>query len=171
MVVSKDLTLTTERLLLRPIQSSDEEELWQAIWSDADVTRYLPSRKPVPRHVIPGYVERTNSHWELHGLGVWAVRRSADGGLIGHCGLVINEAPDVELIYALARSAWGQGFATEAAECVTNFAFDRRELQHLYALVFPENLASVRVLEKLRFEPDGTTERFDAELLRYIRRK
>jgi RimJ/RimL family protein N-acetyltransferase len=77
----------------------------------------------------------------------------------------------VELIYAFARSAWSRGFATEASVCVTTYAFEHRDLDHLIALVFPENLASMRVLEKLGFIRAGKTERFEVRLLRYILRK
>lgn len=102
---------------------------------------------------------------------MWAVRQKADDSLVGHCGLVVNEPPDVELIYALARNAWGRGLATEAAERVTRFAVEERALSELVALVFPDNLASVHVLEKLGFQPAGTTLRFDSDLLRFVRRE
>ena len=153
------------------MHAEDCDEWWQAIWCDADVTRYLPCREPIPRDRMPALMLRAEQRWEEHGLGVWSVRYKQQGSLLGHCGLLINEPPHVELIYAFTRTAWGHGFATEAARCVTNYAFEQRDLKQLVALVFPENLASIRVLEKLGFIRAGETERFDVQLLRYILRK
>jgi RimJ/RimL family protein N-acetyltransferase len=87
---------------------------------------------------------------------------------VGHSGLVVNEPPEVELIYAFARDAWGKGFATEASERLIAFAFEELIVDQLAALVFPENVASCRVLEKLGFVQRGEVERFGASLLRFI---
>jgi ribosomal-protein-alanine N-acetyltransferase len=168
MSLSDDLVLETHRLVLKPMEPDDADEWWQAVWSDADVTRYLPPRRPLPRDLMPRSMRRVAEHWRAHGLGVWSVREKEGSSFIGHCGLILNEPPDVELIYALARSAWGRGLATEAAGCLTALAFETRGLDQLAALVFPENTASVRVLEKLGFVLEGETTRFDAQLLRYV---
>lgn len=82
----------------------------------------------------------------------------------------MNEPPDVELIYALARDAWGSGLATEAAARVAQHALGTLGFERLFALVFPENGASMRVLEKLRFVRDGEAHRFGVQLLRYCRK-
>jgi ribosomal-protein-alanine N-acetyltransferase len=115
-------------------------------------------------------VRRSVERWQTQGFGIWVLRDKARGTLLGHCGLVVNEPPAVELIYALARDAWGRGLATEAAACVAQHGFASLGLDRLYALVFPENRASMRVLEKLRFVRDGEAHRFAAHLLRYILR-
>lgn len=149
----------------------DEEEWWQAIWCDPEVTLNLPPRKPLPRDVMPRFMQRVADHWQEHGLGTWSVRQKEGGELIGYTGLVLNEPPDVELTYAFTRSVWGQGIATEAAGCVAAFAFERRGLDQLTALIFPENAASAHVLEKLGFVPNGEVARFGVQLPRYILHK
>lgn len=170
MLVSEDLFLETPRLRLQPMMSKDSEEWWRAIWCDAEVTRYLPPRKPIALEAMPERMQRVASHWDAHDLGIWSVRNKSEGSLVGHCGLVLNEPPDVELIYAFARSLWGRGFATEASACVAAYAFQRCGLDQLIALVFAENVASVRVLEKLGFIREGETSRFGARLRRYVLR-
>ena len=80
---------------------------------------------------------------------------------------MINRAPRVELIYALGREFWGRGLVTEAATAVVSYAGFALGITELDALIFPENEASGRVLEKLGFLPDGSEERFGYELLRY----
>lgn len=131
------------------------------------MTRYLPPRKPLPREDMERLLQRNIERWHTQGFGIWMLRDKAQGSLLGHCGLVVNEPPDVELIYALARDAWGRGLATEAAGCVAQHALGTLGFERLFALVFPENRASMRVLEKLRFARDGERQRFGAQLLRY----
>ena len=53
--------------------------------------------------------------------------------------------------YRLARLYWGQGLATEAASAWVERAFGELKLSRLVSIVHPENLASIRVLEKLGF--------------------
>jgi RimJ/RimL family protein N-acetyltransferase len=166
-----DPRLETPRLLLRPVQDADADAWWVAIWGDASVTRFLPPRGPIPRERMERVLARTAAHWQARGLGMWAVRERETGAFVGHCGLVVNEPPDVELVYALARAFQGRGLATEAAACVTAFAFGPAGLDALTALVFPENAASARVLAKLGFARDGDAERFGARLDRYRLRR
>lgn len=166
----RSLGLETPRLLLRPMAVEDGHRWWETIWSDDEVTRYLPSRKAVPVEVMPGFVQRMAAHWQEHGFGVWALLDKSTSELVGHCGLVRQQPGEVELVYALGRSAWGRGLATEAAQCLTAFAFEELGLTELVALVFPDNAPSAHVLEKLGFVRDGETERFGASLLRYVRR-
>ncbi len=164
-------SLETTRLRLEPLRVEDADEWWQAIWCDADVTRYLPSREPLPLEKMPQLLARANQHWKAHNLGIWSIRDKQRGELLGHCGLLLNEPPDVELIYAFARSAWGRGLATEAAGCLINYAFEHRGFDHLNALVVPENVASARVLQKLGFIRAGETNRFEVQLHAYTLRK
>lgn len=159
-------TFQTDRLVLRPMRPDDADDWWQVVWSDADVTRYLPTRGPIPREQMDRRVRWVGEHWATHGFGVWAVTESGD--LVGHCGLIVNEPPDVELIYALGHGAWGRGLATEAASRVVDHGFGELDLTRLIALVFPENRPSSRVLEKLGAAQDGTVSRFGAQLVRYV---
>jgi RimJ/RimL family protein N-acetyltransferase len=166
-MVERELTLKTDRLHLVPLAPAHAEAWYQAIWSDPDVTRFLPPQQASPREQVDERIVRAASHWDRHGFGIWILEEVSSGDLLGHTGLVVNEPPDVELIYALRRRVWGRGFATEAALSVLDHAFRHLALDEVAALVFPYNTASIRVLEKLGFERAGETERFDAKLLCY----
>jgi RimJ/RimL family protein N-acetyltransferase len=166
-MVQRGQLRVTDRLRLVPIAPTHAEEWYRTIWSDPDVTRYLPPQQPIAREQVDERIGRAASHWDRHGFGIWVVEEASSGDVLGHTGLVVNEPPDVELIYALGRHAWGHGFATEAASSVVAHAFRDLALEELAALVFPANTTSIRVLEKLGFDHAGETNRFDAELLRY----
>lgn len=95
-------------------------------------------------------------HWARHGYGPLACVERATGRLVGEAGLQLLEAgPDVELTYTLAHDAWGQGYATEAAEAVLAWGFDGIRLEKIVAVAYPQNLASLHVIERLGMKPDG----------------
>jgi len=68
----------------------------------------------------------------------------------------VNGQPEIEIGYRLAKSAWGQGYATEAARSVRDFAFLTLGMKRLIAMIDPSNVASIRVAEKIgmRYERD-----------------
>jgi RimJ/RimL family protein N-acetyltransferase len=55
----------------------------------------------------------------------------------------------VEIGYRLARSAWGKGFATEAARAVRDVAVHTLGIKRLIAIIDPANTASIRVAQKI----------------------
>ena len=77
-------------------------------------------------------------------------RRS--GSLIGDSGLIVlKEYGWIDLGVRLAQPHWGRGLATEATSAWVRAAFEEFHIGRLGAFVHPENLASIRLLQKLRF--------------------
>src|SRR5262249_54763446 len=112
-------------------------------------------------------VQRRIDHQERHGFTIWAVIEKATAGLVGACGLkYLDDGPEIEVGYHLARPAWGKGYATEAARACLRHGFDRLGLPRIVAVVDPLNHASQRVIEKLglKFERMG---RYYNKELRY----
>ena len=105
--------------------------------------------------MIVGY----RRHQREHGFAFWAVVDRGSGALIGDAGLEVTEH-GVELGYTLARTAWGQGLATEAARLCVAAAFGPLELPRLVALADVENPASARVLETIGFLHAGRSVAF-----------
>ena len=72
---------------------------------------------------------------------------------MGYAGLFhfpdIAGRPEIEVGYRLARSHWGQGFATEAVTAIREYAFGVLRMPRLIALIDPQNTASIRVAEKV----------------------
>ena len=91
--------------------------------------------------------------YQTWGYGPYAVIEQHSQNVIGYCGLFffpdIDGQPEVEIGYRLARSTWGQGYATEAAKAVRDYAFTTLGIKRLIAMIDPSNLASVRVAEKI----------------------
>lgn len=142
--------IETDRLLLRTFEASDVDGMFP-IFGDAEVMRFSDGVKT--GEWIVEWLRRCSQSCIQNGFGPWAVIEKGAVQLIGYCGLFnfpnVNGKPEVELGYRLRRSVWGKGYATEAATAVRNYAFDSLGIKRLISLIDPNNLASIRVAEKL----------------------
>jgi RimJ/RimL family protein N-acetyltransferase len=151
-------TLITQRLALRELQLGDAAAI-AAGAGDPRVARFLiqvPS--PYPIALARRWVDARIAWWESgRGATLAITRRSATHELLGTVSLR-RFARDrrAELGYWLAASAWGYGYATEAACSLVDFGFRELALARVYAQVLVGNSASMRVLEKLGMVSEGT---------------
>jgi RimJ/RimL family protein N-acetyltransferase len=147
-------TIETARLRLRPRTLSDLDAIL-AMDLDPEVFRYLVSEAPDASQRREETRSRIAAGWPKQG-GHWVIEWKKRSGLLGACYLVpMSDGNLVGLGYRLAKSAWGQGVATEAALAVLNHGFKRFGYETIVAVHHPENLASRRVIEKLGFKSTG----------------
>jgi ribosomal-protein-alanine N-acetyltransferase len=147
--VLSPIILETERLILRVQQASDVPALVD-LWADPLVTRHLGG--PRDRAWLRTEFEATARAPYAEQYDLWPVIEKSSGHLVGHCGLLEKEVEgrrEIELIYVLAPSAWGKGYATEMGEGLKRYAFEEMGIGRLIALIEPENGASERVAVKL----------------------
>lgn len=155
-------TFETPRLRLRPFAASDEADL-VALDSDPEVMRYVGSpggvRSPAETVERARLRIRETARGVYEPLGFWRIEGRSDGAFHGVSALIrMPDADDVEIAYRLARTAWGQGIATEAAGALLAHALGPLALARVVAVTYPENHASQRVLDKLGFERRGMRE-------------
>jgi len=146
--------LRTERLVLRQWVDSDREP-YAALNADAETMRYFPSL--LSREESDAMVGRMQAGLERNGWGLWAVEH--DGEFLGFTGLAVpafeaHFTPAVEIGWRFARSAWGHGFATEAARAVVAFGFDRLQLDQIVSFTTVANNRSRAVMERLGMTTD-----------------
>ena len=125
--------IETERLLLRLPEPGDAEAVAEHI-SDPEVMRYIGTTGTLADAVERiGQMRRA---WDEDGFGGFVVVRRDNGDVVGRVGLLawdprtwhhatrreIGDDAEVELGWTLGRAAWGQGFATEAATAVRDWA-------------------------------------------------
>lgn len=142
-------TLETERLILRPMQATDINAL-HLIFTDPKVMASF-GVEPFSREQMLAWLGRNLDHQNQYGYGLFSVILKESGELIGDCGLEQMEVGGVqaaELGYDFRSDYWNQGFATEAACAVRDYAFDILQLPQLISLIRVGNLASKRVAEK-----------------------
>jgi [ribosomal protein S5]-alanine N-acetyltransferase len=162
--------LETERLLIRPLTPDDLAAV-HAVFSDPLVMQYIVGGACVldaSRAKLASYI----AHQETHGFSKWAVLERVNGAVIGDCGLkVLEDGPDVELGFHVARQYWGRGYATEAASACLNWGFENLDRNRIVAIVDPRNAASVRVLEKIGMNRHGWATHFGRDWHLYAARR
>ena len=111
--------------------------------------------------------DQMEAYEENHGVGIFAVVTKSDSEFVGYCGLTvfpdIGGVPEMAVGYRLIRAAWGNGYATEAACAVRDYAFSELGQSRLVSLIEPSNKRSIRVAEKLgmNFEKEALLEDYD----------
>lgn len=150
----------TARLMLRPFQEADREP-FAAMNADPEVARHLLA--PLGRAESDALMDRARVDAARRGFGVFAVQERAGGAFVGMVGLSVPSweaefTPCVEIGWRLARGAWGQGFATEAAADVLAWAFTTLRLPQVVSFTAVDNARSWRVMERLGMQRVGTFE-------------
>ncbi|MEU9510683.1 GNAT family N-acetyltransferase [Micromonospora sp. NPDC048170] len=157
-------TLHTGRLLLEPYRPDDAED-FIALLTDPEVGRFMGDG-PLTADEAGALFGRVFTKVYADDLfDVWAVRR--DGRHVGHAEVKRTDQVDGhEIIYALAKPAWGAGLGTELARALVRHGFDTLGLPRVYATVAEANHASLALLGKLGFvherdiaEEDGSVTR------------
>lgn len=145
----------TPRLRLRALRLSDLDA-YAAMCADPEVMRYIGAGGPIPREMAWRHLAMFLGTWALHGHGTWAVERRSDAQMIGRVGFIDPpDWPGCELAWLLARDAWGQGYAFEAASAALAFGRQQQGLGELISLIRPDNARSIRLAEKLGASPAG----------------
>lgn len=157
----------TASLILRPLQESDALMLHRIYQSDG-VLRYFPSTAPPALEKVERFIVSQRKHWQDHGYGNWAILPKGASETIGWAGLqYLPELDETEVGFLLDKPFWGKGYATEVALASLRFGFERLDLDHIIALVHPENLASQRVIQKCGMAVQETIRLWGIDLIRY----
>lgn len=156
---SPDLTLKTERLVLRPLTLDDVDLLWPDI-SDPEISRQMAWQAHTERSQTIDFLKNEVARREA-GKGItWAVVKDGSfcgifsliGLVLKHRALTYNKA---ELAYWLSRKYQRQGIMTEAGRRVLQFAFGELKLHKLFVSHFSNNLASENLIKRLGFRYVG----------------
>lgn len=145
-------TIETERLILRPFETSDAEAAF-GWFGDPLVMRFTPTGPDKNIEQTEARLRLFMEHQKAHGFSKWLILDRASGVAIGDSGLlVLKDYGWVDLGFRFAKPYWGKGLATEVASAWVHAAFEELGLTRLGAFANPENRASIRVLEKLGFK-------------------
>lgn len=144
-----DPTLHTERLVLRP-WCDDDRAPFAALNADPIVMEHFPA--PLTRAGSDAFVELISERFAASGWGLWAVEVLDGESFIGFVGLWPAdhvEPSAVEIGWRLARRAWGNGYAPEAACSALRYGFEEVGLEEMLSFTVPQNTNSRRVMEKI----------------------
>ena len=186
--------LESDRLVLRRVVP-DDLPFYTRLHALPKVAEHLyPEGRPRSPEETKAWMEYTLASYKQLALGYLAVVRKADGALIGRCGLMDlvvesaapaheirrgwfgrEEAPagvaltfECELGYTFDPAVWGQGFATEAAGCVRDYARDVLRRSYAISAILPQNARSRRVAERSGARAAGQMEVVGLTWDRYV---
>jgi RimJ/RimL family protein N-acetyltransferase len=164
------LRLDTDRLRLRMPSPRDAETLYD-LFKDPDVMHGLGKEPVSGRGQARAIVEEGIGAWRTDSLGPFIIETAAaNRRVVGQAGLMIFDTrgwtpsnwgsagshAQPELGWALIRAHWGNGYATEAAAAIREWAHEFRSIEQLVSLISPDNVRSQRVAERLGAVPAET---------------
>ena len=140
--------LRAERLGFRT-WTEDDFELAYALWSNAEVTRYIGG--PFSREWVEQRLASEIENQRTLGFQYWPIFLLDTNEHVGACGLRPREENIHTFGFHLLPQFWGRGLGTEAARAVIDYAFETLHVKALFAGHHPENIRSKRALESLGF--------------------
>lgn len=146
-------SIQTERLLLRRWKPSDVEP-YTELCSDPEVMSWIGSGDLRNREECFEAISSFENFWEENDFGLFAVELLGNNNFIGFTGLAIPDflpkvMPSIEIGWRLARSTWGNGFATEAARASLEFGFNECGIDRVVSIHQLGNEASGRIMQKI----------------------
>jgi RimJ/RimL family protein N-acetyltransferase len=149
--------LRTERLILRHLTEEDAPFILKLLnepgFVDNIGDRGVRDLDGARRYISEGQ----GASYQKYGYGLWATVLQETGEAIGICGLVKRDGlEDADVGYAFLESAWGKGYAREAAAATLEHAREVIGLPKVVAITKPTNKSSMAVLEKIGMKAAGT---------------
>ncbi len=142
--------LETFRLVLK-VTTIQEASAMVELNSDPEVVRYTGDSALHSIQEAEAVIrDRLLSQYEKYRMGRFSVYLK-DGTYIGWCGLrFFPESNEVDLGYRLMKKFWGQGYASEASEVCLQYGFETLKLKRIMAKAMPENIGSLKVIQKMK---------------------
>jgi RimJ/RimL family protein N-acetyltransferase len=148
-------SIRTARLVMRRWRDADRDP-YAALNADLEVRRYFPST--LSRAESDASVDHMEGLFDRQGFGLWALEVADTAEFIGFTGL--NPMPDgvpgaggMEVGWRLARPAWHQGYATEAATAAVDVGLRGAGLDHIWSMTAVLNQPSQAVMQRLGMTP------------------
>ena len=148
-------TIKTERLKLRKFEEKDVKEVYENYGSDEKITRYISWIACDSIEKCEKFIEFNKINYENNPqFYSWAI--TFNDTIIGSIAIFnVEDNHSGELGYSIGSKWWSRGFMTEACDAILDYAFNQAEFHRIYATCHEDNLASKRVLEKLKMTYEG----------------
>ncbi len=151
-ITSTEFVLETPRLIIRPFNYQDFNLLYPLL-SDPQVMAHsrdgaldiIGTKNYLDKRIIKPFNKQ--------GWGRYALFNKLNRDFIGFCGLTVHVLDDnqeyIELGYKIIRKFWNQGYASEAALCIKNYAVNILGIKEIISIIEPSNLASIKIAQKV----------------------
>jgi len=154
--------LETNRLILRQMQAADAPSIFR-ILSDEEVTRHYDDAAFTDLTQASEQIKAWETGYTQRRCIRWGIALKEDGVIIGSCGFYGTHTWHLRgsIGYELARPFWRQGIMLEALTAILTLGFESMGLNRIDAVVLPENIASIRLLERLGFHNEGLLREYE----------
>jgi len=150
--------LQTDRCTLR-VWTLDDLDTLQRLLADPDVRRYLCDDIVFTHEQVAALITAHLTLLDTRSVGMWFVQLTGSEQVIGFTGFrLIDDTPDLELMYGLYPSYWGQGLATEASQAALDYLWRNTTFDRVYARTDPPNVNSCEVMKRLGMRLHSTTD-------------
>jgi ribosomal-protein-alanine N-acetyltransferase len=156
--------METARLRLRRFREGDAAFVLRLL-NEPSFLRHIGDKNVRSRDDALAYIrDGPEASYARFGFGLMVVELKASGAPIGMCGLLKRDVlPDPDVGYAFLPEHWSRGYALEAAAAAVEQGRRVFGLGRILAVTGPDNDASIRLLEKLGFRPEGTVRLAEGE--------
>lgn len=161
--------LYSERLHLRKMTTADSASLFK-IWSDPEVTKYMNISNFTNQNQATDMINYLDTLARDNKAIRFTIVELKTNEIIGSCGYnsLDYENAKAEIGYDIAKKYWGKGYAPEAISSLIRYAFNFLNFNRVEAKVEPENVNSIKVLQKLRFTYEGTLRQCEKSKEKFI---
>jgi len=148
--------IETSRVLLRHWGDEDLEP-WIVMNADPETMLFFPRTSAAEESTAS--FQRLKNNLQANDFGLWAAEEKLSGEFMGFVGIswqgipTLSEPKCQEIGWRLAKRYWGNGYATEAATEVLNYASKTLKLTELYSITSELNLPSINVMKKIGLQP------------------
>ena len=149
--------LETNRLLLRELTPIDAENFYNLNLNPI-VIKYTGNSAFKNVEEAKEFLENYQDY-NQNGYGRWAVIHKETNKFIGWCGLKFGEMEnETDIGFRFFEEEWNKGYATESAKACLNYGFEQLNLKRIIGRAMKENVASIKVLEKIGLEYESDSE-------------
>ena len=168
-------TFETPRLRLRRPLMEDAPNIFARYANDPEVTRYLPWRPHRDVEETQTFLRRLLKSIGSRETSAWVIESLEDRRIMGLVTINVDSARESDFLsteeerlryckvfiaFHLSRSEWGRGYATEAARTLIDWAIGQPQVVRIWTVVDVDNVASIRVLEKVGMIREGLLKRW-----------
>lgn len=156
--------LETERLSLRRLSADDAEFIFGLVNQPSFVMNIGDKGVRTNADAVAYIQNGPVASYERFGFGLYLVELRESGTPIGICGLLKRDSlPDVDIGFAFLPEFWSRGYAVESAAAVMDYGRKLLGIGRIVAITAPQNLGSIKVLEKIGFRFEGMTRLSEGE--------
>jgi [ribosomal protein S5]-alanine N-acetyltransferase len=143
--------MISERLIFKKVEEQDRAHYISQVMTD-NVMRYITGKGLSVQEAQERFDLALQFGLKNPDFGIFSVWLKDASTYIGLARMKLDEDDSVEIGYNLLEDYWSKGYGFEIAKTLMDFLILKTEKRNIYALIEPENVGSVKIIEKLGFQ-------------------